>query len=1137
MRYDTDGARLSATDLSNHLACHHLTSLDLSVARGQRNPPEWAAPDRAVIQELGLRHEAAYVRHLQDAGLAVEDLRGIKDEQEAIRQTLACMERGVEVIAQGSLSTERWFGRPDILRKSSNRSRFGEWSYEAYDCKLSRETKAATILQLAVYSTLLEENQGAQPEHMYVVPANKGFEAEAYRIAEYTAYYRYVRARLEDLSANEEKEQTYPEPCMHCEVCRWFGECNAIWRRDDHLSLVAGITRSQRNQFNLWQIKTMADLSSVPVPLERKPLHGSKEACERAINQARVQVQGRQEQRPVRELLRVEDGIGFCRLPEPSPGDMFLDLEGDPFVGDVGRQYLFGFLSANNEGQWLYEKKWGLTADDEKQAFEWVVDEIMRRWEAFREMHVYHFGAYEPSELKRLMGRYATKEEEIDRMLRAGLFVDLHTLLKQSLRASVEQYGLKQLESLYGFQRITPLGEARASMRYIERWLELEWGGNLPENVRTTIEGYNEDDCRSTLSMRDWLEAERKSLANEKAIPRPPICEGAPSEALEERQQAVAALAYQLTSDVPNDFTLRTNEQHARWLLAQLLDWHRREDKAVCWRYFKLAEMDDEDLLDERPALAGLEFVRRALRARGLPIDTYSFPSQDTEVRAGNKVCHRKLNVGEVQAINLAERLVEIKKTKACLDVHPQSIFVDERGPNPKVLAESLFRIGEWVRDNAIDSAGRFRAARDFLRGLPPRLLGNGTISARIGENSGATACRVVSSLDNSTYAIQGPPGAGKTHTAAMIVCKLVSEGKKVGVTAFSHKAIGNLLDKIQELADENQMDVWCIQKVKEQEEEEKQDRHIETTTKNEVPLVRLQGSQVRVAAGTVWLWARPEYFESVDVLVIDEAGQMSLANVVAAAQATKNLVLIGDPQQLDQPLQGCHPPGAEKSALEHLLGDHKTIPETMGLLIPETRRLHPNICAFTSEIFYEGKLNSHQVTRNRVLEGHPFLSGAGLWFLPVAHQSNRNASPEEVAMVAQVVGSLLRPEVRWFRGLGSSRQLTLEDILIVAPYNAQVSDLLARLPEGARVGTVDKFQGQDAPVVIYSLTTSSPEDAPRGMEFLYSLNRLNVATSRGMSTVVVVGSPRLFEPECRTPRQIQLANALCRFAEMAQIP
>ena len=259
----------------------------------------------------------------------------------------------------------------------------------------------------------------------------------------------------------------------------------------------------------------------------------------------------------------------------------------------------------------------------------------------------------------------------------------------------------------------------------------------------------------------------------------------------------------------------------------------------------------------------------------------------------------------------------------------------------------------------------------------------------------------------------------------------------------------------------------------------------------------------------------------------------MALADVLAVSQAAKSIVLIGDPQQLERPLKGSHPEGAEKSALEHLLNGRKTIAAEMGFLLPETWRLHPKVCEFTSEMFYEGRLVARDFLRNRVMKGHPWVSEAGLWFVPAEHEGNRNSSAEEVELVARIVDGLLKPEVQWMRGAGNPRGLTAEDILIVAPYNAQVSDLLARLP-GMRIGTVDKFQGQEAPVVIYSLTTSSPEEAPRGMEFLYSLNRLNVATSRAMTAVILVGSPRLFEPECRTPRQMQLANALCAYKEMA---
>jgi predicted RecB family nuclease len=358
----TQQIRLSATDVSNHLACHHLTNLELSVARGKRLAPEWRAPDLAVIRELGLRHEAAYLELLATEGHEVLNLAKARDEAQILEDTRLAIKRGVEVIAQGALCCDRWFGRPDVLRKVEKPSQLGNWSYEVYDTKLARETKGTTMLQLAFYSELLTELQGTDPEWMWVVPPGRGFAAEAYRVTEYAAYYRYVKAQLEQNCENGNAQATYPEPCAHCDVCRWFGECDTRRREDDHLSLVAGIRRQQRNQLQEWDTGTMAKLGVLPIPVKERPKHGSREGIERVREQARVQVMGRTEKKLVYEtLLSVAEGMGFCRLPEPSAGDVFLDFESDPFVGESGLQYLFGFAFKDAAGNLRYEKRWAPT--------------------------------------------------------------------------------------------------------------------------------------------------------------------------------------------------------------------------------------------------------------------------------------------------------------------------------------------------------------------------------------------------------------------------------------------------------------------------------------------------------------------------------------------------------------------------------------------------------------------------------------------------------------------------------------------------------------------------------------------------------------------------------------------------------
>jgi hypothetical protein len=465
--------------------------------------------------------------------------------------------------------------------------------------------------------------------------------------------------------------------------------------------------------------------------------------------------------------------------------------------------------------------------------------------------------------------------------------------------------------------------------------------------------------------------------------------------------------------------------------------------------------------------------------------------------------------------------------------MHPASVYMWDSPINCANHVESLFRLGQWVRDRGIEVPGEFQAARHLLLKCAPRLTNSESLAPQPGETSVARAVRIAANLDRSVLAIQGPPGAGKTFTGARMICDAVKRGKKVGITALSHKVIRKLLEEVVAAAQEaGQPGIHCLQKTDEFESTPE----IEVTNRNEDAWHGLRSGEANVLGGTSWVWSPAAAHEILDVLFIDEAGQMALADVIAVAQAARNLVLIGDPQQLERPLKGSHPPGAELSALEHLLDGRKTMPESMGMLLPETYRMHPAICDFTSELFYDSRLTAEQKTRFRTLSGHAWLGGAGLWLVPVAHEGNRNSSPEEVRAVREIVASLVAPAIAWYRSAGNPRPMSLEDILVVAPYNMQAADLQAALPAGARVGTVDKFQGQEAPVVIYSLTTSSPADAPRGMEFLYSLNRLNVATSRGMSIVILVGSPKLFEPECRNPRQIQLANALCRYAEIAQI-
>jgi uncharacterized protein len=1196
MRLVGELLRLSATDLANHLSCAHLSGLDRAVAEGRAKKPRRNDPIVDLLSERGKEHEAAYLRHLRAQKLVVAEIRSAPGG-ESVEATLAAMRDGADVIYQAPLADARWHGIADFLRKVPRPSALGDWSYEVTDAKLATETRAGTILQLCVYSTLLEGLQGARPEHAYVVAPHHHFDPETHRLADYDAYYRLVTRRLETaLTARD--AVTYPEPAQHCDVCNWWVQCNARRRADDHLCFVAGISRLQikelRTRMSVDTLERLGSLTTVP-----RPTRGSREALERTRDQAAIQLKARRLEGRQHEVLPLSPEHGFLRLPEPSGGDLFLDLEGDRLALEGGREYLFGVSDARG----AYAPLWATNPAEEKRAFERVVDRILAAFERDRALHVYHFGAYEPTAFKRLSGRYATRENELDTILRAELFVDLHTIVRHSVRASVETYSLKDLEQFYGLVREQELRAATASRRVLEWAIEmredlglgaaagtpakgkpqLELGfdaaassNRFAEHI-ANVERYNRDDCVSAARLRDWLEELRAAAerAHGTELPRPELHSGEASEqvaeAAEETQRVMALL---LAQPMPVDAAERNEEQQARWLMAQLLEWHRREEKAAWWEYFRLLDLPLEDYEDERSALAGLTFEATVGGTPRKPVHRYVFPPQEHDVRRGDEACVPVTgkSLGKIVGIDVAAHTVDIEHAGRFADVRPERVFV-RRMVSPKPKPSVLLEIGRWIAANGVDAEGPHRAARDLLLKRPPRLVRGSrgfraetaadraaaaparvialdaarsardrqraaAVAPRTGEVDSEVreAIRLAFELDHGVLPIQGPPGTGKTFTGSHMILELVKAGKKVGVTAVGHETIRNVLRAVCDRATEQGLgEFQCLHKGKPKDENP---AALHAIDDNDRVAQLFATDAYRLLGGTSWLWANERFRDAVDVLFIDEAGQMSLADVLAVSAGAKSLVLLGDPQQLEQPQQASHPPGAGASALEHLLGGAKTIAADRGLFLHQTRRLHPEISRFTAEAFYEGRLSSApRRERQAVLApvGSPAAAygAAGLVYVPVEHDANQSRASEEVEAIAAIVASLTAEGVRYRNVDDEETRLTAADLMIVAPYNAQVTALAERLP-GVRIGTVDKFQGQEAPVVIVSLTTSTPEDAPRGMDFLYSANRLNVATSRAKALCILVGNPKLFEPDCRTPEQMRLANAFCRYRELA---
>ncbi|MDH3998643.1 MAG: TM0106 family RecB-like putative nuclease, partial [Desulfuromonadales bacterium] len=565
MKKSDENLLLSASDLVGHLNCNHLTALDVQVAIGALTKPDYYDPLLELLRERGYRHEQAFIGHLKEAGYEIVVIDGVDISDTSVLATREAMQAGSEIIVQGALNNGRWRGRTDILRRIEAQSALGDWSYEIIDTKLARETKGGTVLQLCLYADLLEAVQGVAPEHIYVVSPWSDFTPQKFRFADYAAYYRRAKKAAEVATEELNDQGTYPDPKAHCDICRWSNQCDQHRRDDDHLCLVAGISKNQITELKANGIVSTSALAEMPVPIPFTPQKGSPLSFEKVKRQASIQVQARETGELKYELLDISAETGLAALPEPSLGDVFFDIESDPFVGEHGLEYLFGFAYADDNGVMQYVSEWAFNREEEKVAFERFVDFVVARREAYPGMHIYHFAPYEPSALKRLMGRYATRENAIDNLLRGLIFVDLLSVVRNAMRASVESYSLKKLEPFFGFVRKVSLHEANVALTKISAGIELDDIASINEETKATVQDYNADDCFATVALRNWLENIRTELVDKgQDVPRPEPGQDGPSEEIDEKGRLVQALIERLTHDVPVDSELRTNEQNAR---------------------------------------------------------------------------------------------------------------------------------------------------------------------------------------------------------------------------------------------------------------------------------------------------------------------------------------------------------------------------------------------------------------------------------------------------------------------------------------------------------------------------------------------------------------------------------------------
>ena len=1072
------------------MGCKHATTLDLLYLEGKGPKKKVDDPEAELLQKQGNEHEANHLAALKASGKKVREIdRGGRSLSQALNETRKALADGSEIIFQAALLKGVWGGWSDFLIKVNRPSSLGTYSYEVADTKLKRKPHPKHILQLVLYSDLLAELQGVEPEHAIVELGSK--ESWKFRLSDYEAYAREARGRLEEFI--QTRPDTKPVPCNDCSLCPWSEHCESVWDQEDSLYTVANISKSQVKKLEAAGIATLDELSKTNKSIP----YLANTTFSRLRTQAQLQ-QARKSGPPDFKLQELEAGRGFARLPQPAEGDIFYDIEGDPHYED-GLEYLHG-VYAEDIG---FVSFWAHDHDAEKQSLLDLFDFFRKRLHKYPNARIYHYAPYETTALARLTKKYNVGEFFLDRLRREQRFIDLYAVVRGGMIASERNYSIKSLEAFYDINRDGEVKTAGGSVIAYELW---RVSGD--QKILEEIEDYNKIDCISTQKLRDFL------VKNRPNIPWPE----APSDAGEKEKE-----------ESDEELLLREQLQAAplteerRDLLLGLGLFHNRELKPGYRNVFEALTRTEDELIEDLECLYGLEAMGPACAVKKSMEREYLYPPQETKIRVKQRpsvATDTTFTALDVTSIDRSKRRITLK-----IGVTRSELLKDKLNLYP-VSPLDVKVIAQAVRAVIDDQCGAksFRAIEDFLGRHPPRIKGRGPGPILTGGDLVPDVIDAVRNLDSSTLPIQGPPGTGKTYVASKAIAALVREGRRIAVSSNSHAAIRNVLTAVAKaLKDDGGPLVKIAHKCvgEGSDDEEKVLQGITVVTSNDDELLRT----APVVGGTAWLFSRSEHANAFDFLFVDEAGQVGLANLVAIARCARNLVLIGDPRQLPQVIQGAHPGPAGLSGLEYLLGDHATIPKECGIFLPISWRMHPDLCRFISEQVYEGRLASHPDTAIQSAAA-PNWPSTGAYFVPVYHESNIQIAHEEIDAIKACVSDLLVGT--WTDKNGLRRPLSENDIIIVAPYNAQVNALQDALPKDIRVGTVDKFQGQEAPICLVSMTASSAEESSRGMEFLLSLNRLNVAISRAKGLSLVFASPKLRATSCVTVDQMRLVNTLC---------
>ena len=1132
MKNDHDRLK-TASRLKNWIACNYTTVNEI-------NNKELKKKDRSTTETIrkkrGDEFEAKiYDRLIKQFPKHIQ----IKKDEDRFEKTKEAIKKGYDLIHKAHFKHKGWVGEIDFLiLDKDKKTKNGKCRYEVYDTKLSSIPQTDHITQISLYSEWIATQQDNElPEFMYLILGIKDKEkkitklkideeVKQYKTLNYQLYFQKNNANYIKFLENDKKD-IEPNRCSFCAMCEWSDVCDKIWLEKDHLNQIAKIRKDQIIKIKKHGVKTLSEFAKLKKTEKIKDLNSI--ILNKHLSQAELLIKFKETKIPQFKTLPLENERGFNKIPKSSPHDLFFDIEGlDKILNSEeseqdkqALEYLFGIYDHDNKKE-PYKYFWAHNQDEEKEKFVELLDFIDKHLKKYPDAHIYHYNHYEKTALTKLMSKHDTHLEQVNDLLRYGKLVDLYAVVNQGIQVSEREYSLKNLEKFYEYKR---KGEIKKANDSTDKYLD--WIETGEEKLLDEIKLYNREDCESTYFLREWL-SKIKPKDSFYAVKKEPEVR---DKKWEKENEELKKLIEENCKD-----------KKIKQILKDILGFHNREEM-IYWQsiFNRAARKSDEDLIDDSECIGFMEKVNEGFgkdgKGKTIKVFNYKFSKQDFKVQEKDSVINatdgnlETYSVGKILSIDESkkdENTIEISSSKDL----PQILSI-AKGEfyNHKIIIDAIRRFITSV----INGEKKYKATYEFLKKSYPKIknIKEGETIIK-GDNFLEESFKAVESMDNSYLYFQGPPGVGKTHTAAHIIIELIKKSKKIGITANSHKVIFNLLTKIEELSKDDFSFNGYHKSGSTPDKRFNDGKFIKNISDTKKMDLEFENLDADLFSGTAWCFSRPACDEKLDYLFIDEAGQLTTADVLAISLSAKNIVIIGDQMQLSSPISAVHPGDSGQSLPEYLLENNDTISSNKGIFIDKSRRLHPKLRQFISENFYDERLKNFDFTKKRKVifsNKKDSLPETGIVMIDANHREVcRQKSEEEGMLVKDFYNRLLGST--FLDENDNKKIMNEEDILVVAPYNVQVNYLKSILPKGAKIGTIDKFQGQQAPATIISMTTSDPESLPRNVDFFFSRNRLNVAISRSQCLSIIIMNKKILEIACKKIKHIHLVNTFMKLLE-----